>query len=98
MVLVVHRVVIMLVVMVLQGVKAVGAESALENFAPVFLRQPVEFGHVRVARDCRWPAGEHLGQRWQRNLMATLQAHAAAMRLEVLAFSTFPPKALRRGN
>lgn len=93
--------VVIMLMMMLQGVEAVGAERPLENLAPVFLGQPVEVGEgrpMRVARYGRRPTSRgHLRQRRQRNLVVALQTHAAAVRFEVVRFA-FPPSEALRGR
>lgn len=91
--------VVIMLMMMLQGVEAVGAERPLENLAPVLLGQPVEVGErraVRVARDGRRPTRRgHFRQRRQWNFVVALQTHAAAVRFEVGRFAFPPSKALR---
>lgn len=94
---VVHCVVIMLMMM-LEGVQTVGAERSLENLAPVLLRQSIKVGQhrsLRIAGYCRRPTvGGHFRQWRQRNLVIAFKAHAAAVRLKVIRFTSLTSKAL----
>lgn len=93
---VVHRMVIMFMMM-LEGVQAVGAERSLENLPPVLLRQSIKVRKcVRIAGDSRRTICSHFWQRWQWNLVIAFQTHAAAIRFEVIRFTPFTTKALRR--
>lgn len=98
---IVHCVVIMLMMM-LQGVEAVGAERPFENLAPVLLGQPVEVRERRPMRVACYGRGSarrsHLRQWRQRNLVVALQTHAAAVGFEVVRFAFPPAKTLRGKN
>lgn len=91
--------VVIMLMMMLQGVEAVGAERPLENLAPVLLGQPIEVGEgrpMRVAGYGRRPTRRgHLRQWRQWDLVIALQTHAAAVRFEVVRFAFPPTKALR---
>lgn len=91
--------VVIMLMMMLQGVEAVGAERPLENLAPVFLGQPIEVREgrpMRVARYGRRPTRRgHLRQRRQWNLVVALQTHATAVCFKVVRFAFPSSKALR---